>query len=111
MTAIKGHCPACGGASLFVVEGGYVTCSRIDCPRPDAAHIILADSETEHIVRLDAAGWTVRHPLRERIGDALMGCTLNRYLQEIDQPEETGTFRARREVDAEWEVWSWERLS
>lgn len=38
---VKGHCPACNGASLFLGEGGYVTCSRIDCPEPDAASTVL----------------------------------------------------------------------
>ena len=38
---IKGHrCPACGG-SLFVGEGGYITCSWYRCPSPDY-EIVLA---------------------------------------------------------------------
>jgi hypothetical protein len=35
---VAGRCPACGGTSLFLADGGYVTCRRIDCPNPDAAH-------------------------------------------------------------------------
>ncbi|MGW6790010.1 DUF6085 family protein [Streptomyces chartreusis] len=107
---VQGHCPACGHQSLFVADEGHLTCSWVECPQPDAAHTILSDAETEHIVKLDTDGWTVRHPLRERIGDALMTCSLSRYLSEVDQPEELGTFRARREDDAEWGVWSWERV-
>ncbi|MCY0928343.1 DUF6085 family protein [Streptomyces sp. H27-H1] len=38
---VQGRCPACGGASLFLGDGGYVTCSRIDCPDPEAATRIL----------------------------------------------------------------------
>lgn len=38
---VKGHCPACNGASLFLGHGGYVTCSRIDCSEPDAASTAL----------------------------------------------------------------------
>lgn len=38
---VKGHCPACGTAGLFLGHGGYVTCSRIDCPEPDAASTVL----------------------------------------------------------------------
>lgn len=34
---VQGKCPACGGTSLFLGSGGYVTCSRIDCPDPGAA--------------------------------------------------------------------------
>lgn len=38
---VKGRCPACWSASLFLGIGGYVTCSRIDCPAPDAASTVL----------------------------------------------------------------------
>jgi hypothetical protein len=38
---VQGNCPACRGASLFLGDGGYVTCSRIDCPEPDAATTVL----------------------------------------------------------------------
>jgi len=38
---VKGRCPACGGESLFLGDGGYVTCSRIDCTHPDAATSML----------------------------------------------------------------------
>ncbi|MFF7946986.1 hypothetical protein [Streptomyces griseorubiginosus] len=34
---VQGSCPACNGASLFLGSGGYVTCSRLDCPDPTAA--------------------------------------------------------------------------
>jgi hypothetical protein len=110
MTRIQGHCPACGKAALFVGEGGYVTCSVLTCPEPDAVSTLLDDRETEHIVRLDADGWTVRHPLRERLGDALMACRIHDYLREIDQPEELGTFRARLETE-DPDVWSWEKIA
>ncbi|MCI3246350.1 DUF6085 family protein [Streptomyces spinosisporus] len=38
---VKGRCPACRGASLFLGNGGYVTCSRLDCPNPSAADDLL----------------------------------------------------------------------
>lgn len=41
MPDVQGRCPACGAASLFLGEGGHVTCSRIDCPEPSAADIML----------------------------------------------------------------------
>jgi hypothetical protein len=43
MVDVKGRCPACGSETLFVGDGGYLTCSRIDCPHPDAASQILAE--------------------------------------------------------------------
>ncbi|MFE7237170.1 hypothetical protein [Streptomyces sp. NPDC057580] len=38
---VQGRCPACGSRSLFLGDGGYVTCPRIDCPEPDAASTLL----------------------------------------------------------------------
>ncbi|WP_460071110.1 DUF6085 family protein [Streptomyces sp. YKOK-I1] len=40
---VQGRCPACGGSSLFLGSGGYITCSRLDCPQPDAATEVIAD--------------------------------------------------------------------
>jgi hypothetical protein len=35
---VAGRCPACGGESLMLADGGYITCRRVDCPNPEAAH-------------------------------------------------------------------------
>ncbi|MFI8499421.1 hypothetical protein ACIGFK_13130 [Streptomyces sp. NPDC085524] len=35
---VAGRCPACNGESLMLADGGYVTCRRLECPQPDAAH-------------------------------------------------------------------------
>ena len=43
---IQGRCPACGWGSLFLGDGGYVTCSRIECPEPDAATTLLERKPT-----------------------------------------------------------------
>src|SRR5690606_20281477 len=43
MTDVQGRCPACGGDSLFLGEGGHVTCSRLDCPNPCAADDMLGE--------------------------------------------------------------------
>lgn len=43
---IQGRCPACRGDSLFTGTGGYVTCSRIECPNPSAADQLL---HAEHV--------------------------------------------------------------
>lgn len=31
---VKGRCPACHHSSLFLADGGYVTCSNLSCPSP-----------------------------------------------------------------------------
>lgn len=38
---VQGACPACHSASLFLGNGGYVTCSQAACPEPDAATSVL----------------------------------------------------------------------
>lgn len=39
---VQGRCPACRATSLFLGDGGHVTCSRIDCPDPSAADDLLS---------------------------------------------------------------------
>jgi hypothetical protein len=53
---ITARCPACGGSnSLFVASGGYITCARIDCPDPEAAHAALeAAGSTQTAARAGA---------------------------------------------------------
>lgn len=52
LPAVQGRCPACGSSSLFLGDGGYVTCPRIGCSEPDAASTLLASpqctAETTH---------------------------------------------------------------
>ncbi|MFJ6363414.1 hypothetical protein ACIQIE_19820 [Streptomyces globisporus] len=45
MSDVQGRCPACGAASLFLGEGGHVTCARIECPNPCAADDMLHGGE------------------------------------------------------------------
>lgn len=54
---IRPDCPACGGSSLFLGTGGWLTCSYVDCPDPALAISIL-DAERERrssLVRHEAA--------------------------------------------------------
>lgn len=39
--SVKGRCPACGSATLFLGAGGYVTCSWIECSNPSRASEVL----------------------------------------------------------------------
>lgn len=64
---VRGLCPACGLAALFLGDGGHVTCSNLPCPDPGAADALLArrrgtstsgpvpDAAVE--AAIDAAGW------------------------------------------------------
>ena len=41
MIDIQGRCPACRWQSLFLGDGGHVTCSRLECLDPCAADQLL----------------------------------------------------------------------
>lgn len=104
---VPGYCPACGYKSLRLKDF-LLFCSRPDCPRPSAAEEILRDAETEHIVQLKVATFTVRHPLRERLDDALLKCSLHAWLaNEPERPFPTGQYRVKwtslRDAPGEWE--------
>jgi hypothetical protein len=94
------------GETLSVMGGGHVTCRKLECPRPDAVSEILADRETEHLVTFSPTAFTVRHPLRERLDDALMDCELHEFIAALDGPPVLpGLYRAlESEDDGGW-VW------
>lgn len=51
---VQGRCPACGWTTLFLASGGYITCSRADCPDPDAASTLLERDVRTHPATCDA---------------------------------------------------------
>lgn len=106
---IRGFCPVCGSHALTVV-GDMVTCQAENCPRPAAVTAILSDQEIEHLVTFDDDGFTIKHPLRERLDDALLSCDLHRHCARLSGPPVLpGVYRARRlESDLEW---SFEKVS
>lgn len=85
---VAGFCPMGCGETLQLAElvGGQVVCLDENCPRPTAAAELLADRETDHIVELGETEFTVRHPLRERLDDALMECSLHRRIAGLFVP-------------------------
>lgn len=106
--AVQGYCPMGCGRTLFLADGGYVTCSYVRCPRPDAVADILADRESEHIVVFSAGDFTIRHPLRERLGDSLMDCELHKVLEVLaGPPVQPGRYRAT----LSGERWTWTAVS
>jgi hypothetical protein len=101
---VAGYCPMGCGRTLFLGASGHVTCSGAHCPRPDAVDVLLGDRETEHVVELGAWGFSVQHPLRERLDGALFGCGLHAAIAEQDGPPEVPGHRYRvRAFDQPWE--------
>jgi len=48
---VQGRCPACGSSSLFLGNGGYVTCSVIECAMPLLASRLLESTKLHRIVQ------------------------------------------------------------
>jgi hypothetical protein len=102
---VKGHCPECGNETLFLASGGYITCSWVECRNPTAAADVLDDGQVHHVVVLGKTTFTVRHPLRERLGDALMECDLHRRIAALDGPPRSpGRYTVMLFPDGRW-VW------
>lgn len=95
--SVAGLCPmGCGPTLILGRPDGAILCDHPGCPRPSAVAELLADGETQHIVRLDADEFTIRHPLRERLDDQLMTCHLHRDLAALaGPPRPVGTYRVR----------------
>lgn len=103
---VVGFCPMGCGETLFLFAG-RVMCSSLVCPQRAAAAAILADSETEHLVTFTDRGFTIRHPLRERLGESLESCGLHQQVQALDAPPVLlGRYRACQ-ADGEY---YWERV-
>jgi hypothetical protein len=93
---INGYCPACGQPELVM---NYATanlrCLGNGCPNPDAAHQLLAQNRTGHVVEITADGYTLRHPTLERIGDRLFECQATAWMSQLirNTEPEPGVYR------------------
>lgn len=100
---IRGFCPMGCGDTLFIADGGYITCSWHECPNPTAVAELLEDREVEHVVRFDEHAFTVRHPIRERLNDELLACELHQFCGDLPGPPvKPGRYRAVAKMDAGW---------
>jgi len=52
---VAGFCPACGHGVLTLGAGGHVTCTLIDCPKPEAADNLLHGADETPVVAQAAA--------------------------------------------------------
>lgn len=103
---ITGYCPMGCGDTLGVDRAGRVGCYAEGCPRPDAAHRLLTDAETEHLVYVTEDGWTVKHPLRERLrGGGLFACEF-----QLPWAAPAGVYRAYRYPPGGPHEWALERV-
>lgn len=70
---VKGYCPACGNESLYLGEHGAVTCGEETCPDPAALDLLLYKADPHvHLIMFSTDGYTVQHPLLERVAHGRM---------------------------------------
>ncbi|WP_020116791.1 hypothetical protein [Streptomyces canus] len=69
---VQGRCPACNGSSLFLGSGGYVTCSRLDCPNPCAADDLMHRGKSTAPVTALYEQWV-------KAGPPPLGVLINRW--------------------------------
>lgn len=104
---VQGYCPMGCGDTLFLGSGGHITCSYIGCAEPDAVSTLLDDPETRHVVEFEETGFTIRHPIRERLRDQLMDCKFHEHVAALSGPPvKPGRYCAIPVGDS----WRWEEL-
>lgn len=82
------------GETIHLMGSGMLGCVNYQCPDKGAAQKILSDTETEHVIVYKGGTYVVRHPLRERIGDALVECALAAVVFGLsDHPQQDGRYR------------------
>ncbi len=109
---VQGKCPACGCHTLFIASGGYITCSRYTCPNPTALADILDDVRTDHVVVIGEKSFTVRHPLIERVGNALEECPLHDSLSKrVGPPPLPGVYAVTHITPDESGLETWRQIS
>lgn len=86
-------CPMGCGQTLHLTPTG-ITCLARDCPDARAAHKILADPEHTDVVEFTEDGWTVLHPLKERLGGGLLSCRVHELCGQLPGPPALGKYRA-----------------
>lgn len=105
---IEPRCPMCNHPLAYEKSYGYLICTWGDCPRPTAAAELLSEGETEHIVTLRANGYSVKHPIRERLDDALLDCWLAEQVADYGQEWTTSLSPAATntvELDRPYRMW------
>lgn len=79
LIGIQGTCPACGDTgSLFVGQGGHVTCARRECPDPGVVDDLL-HRPRYHVLEVDGHGdWALQHAVT--CFPNLLDCDVHRAL-------------------------------
>lgn len=102
--SVAGNCPACGGRSLALTGDDELACIYQGCPRPSAVHELLSREQiSSHRVRIEEGGFSIEHPLVERLDGQLFTCALHVWLLESFQaPRDPGNYLVHPLADGGW---------
>jgi hypothetical protein len=108
MMDVEGLCPMGCGKTLHVNTGnGVVHCIERRCPDPDAVTKLLGNEQSvHHVVNMRSdGGFTMKHPLRERLEDELFECELHELLASAPPPL-SGKYLVRGTMESgyDWEA-------
>ena len=94
---VVGYCPMGCGPHLHVMSGGMIMCLAPGCPNPGAVtHLISQPQSHLDVVQIDEDGFSILHPLRERLDGSLFDCPVNKALLAMPAPPAPpGKYRAR----------------
>ena len=107
---VQGNCPMGCGKTLYLAAKGKVECANPACDEHDAVSTLLMDAESEHLVAFAGASWSAKHPLRERLGNALLTCKVHEAVDiMLARPVEDGLYRVSPSPIGPG-GWGWERL-
>lgn len=79
-------CPMGCGQRLHLMETGVIRCFAKDCPHPMAAQEILEGDTGADLLRIEEDGFSLLHPLRERLAGGLFDCPVGKALCAMDGP-------------------------
>jgi hypothetical protein len=79
-------CPMGCGPTLHLSPAGVIRCLDRQCPNPMAAQKILENADSADLVQIDAGGFSILHPLRERLDNGLFNCPVNMHLAALREP-------------------------
>lgn len=83
----------CGQTLHLSANTSMIMCLDPACPDQGAAQKILSDPQSEDVVIFGADSFTVRHPLKERLGD-LVACPVHSACSMLPGAPGSGAYRA-----------------
>lgn len=73
---IADRCPCCGGQTLFIGAGGWLTCSVIGCKAPGAASDLLAQALARYAPKPETLADVAREAAEALRGNAALSARL-----------------------------------